>query len=402
MNQQDLFALFSKYLMNECSEEEVHQLFGYLKDPQNQEVYEQLIEEFWDKIELEEGDSDFDKRMHSSFESTDKKLNALINGSKVKSWRLNFKWIGLSAACLLLLVGIYFIFNQKHGNLEFENKVSFKPKTTITIGNQEVIYIDSLMAASTELYKSNGISLVQKSDGVVEIINIAEQHNPSSNAKISVQVAKGMQLKLSLMDHSVITINSGSTIELPIAFGTSSREIRLSAEAFFEVAPNKGWPFIVNAANQQVKVYGTKFNVKSYPDEDESTTTLLEGKVTVRRINKGVLEGERNLVPGEKMVVPKDVAVIYKKEQISDEKEAIGWMKGDFTYRNSELKDILKDFSRWYDVEVDWDRIPDLRFTGTIPNNYSLEKALDLINKTSNSKIILEDKYITLKTSTMK
>lgn len=402
MNQQDLFALFSKYLMNECSEEEVHQLFGYLKDPQNQEVYEQLIEEFWDKIELDEGDSDFDKRMHSSFESTDKKLNALINGSKVKSWRLNFKWIGLSAACLLLLVGIYFIFNQKNGNLEFENKVSFKPKTTITIGNQEVIYIDSLVAASTEIYKSNGISLVQKSDGVVEIINIAEHHNPSSNAKISVQVAKGKQLKLSLLDHSVITINSGSTVELPIAFGTASREIKLSGEAFFEVAPNKGWPFIVNAANQQVKVYGTKFNVKSYPDEDESTTTLLEGKVSVRRINKGVLERERNLVPGEKMVVPKDVAVIYKKEQISDEKEAIGWMKGDFTYRNSELKDILKDFSRRYDVEVDWDRIPDLRFTGTIPNNYSLEKALDLINKTSNSKIILEDKYITLKTPTMK
>lgn len=402
MCEQDLFALFSKYLANKCTEEEVHELFRYLKDPQNQEAYRELIEDYWNKIELEQSDNDFDKRMHLSFESTDKKLNALIKGSRVKSRRLKFKLISLSAACLLLLLGLYVFKNKMHVNLEIEKEVSLKPKTTIRIGNQEVISIDSLKEISKNLYSSNGISLVQKSDWAVEIINIAEDHNSSSDAMIKVKVAKGKKLKLSLLDHSVITINSGSILEVPMTFGSLSRELRLSGEAFFEVSTDKDWPFIVNAANQQVKVYGTKFNVKSYPDEDESTTTLLEGKVSVRRINKGVLEGEKTLVPGEKMVISKDEAVHYKRDQISDEKEAIGWMKGDFSYKNSELKDILKDFSRWYDVKVDWEGIPDLRFTGTIPNNYSIEKALDLINKTSNSKIILEDNCITLKTPIMK
>jgi ferric-dicitrate binding protein FerR (iron transport regulator) len=357
-------------------------------------LFQKLIEEHWQEASEQQKDALYGEQMRLAFDNTDIRLRDLLENTSVSGRKtFSFRWTSYAAACIVLLVGIFIYFNSSNDPLDPFGE-NYKHQSTLTLGHNEIIDIDTSLDTSRELYKSKGIALVQSAPEYIRIIATGNGGNSQTQRPVTLRVAKGRQLKLELVDGSVITVNSSSTLSFPMAFDSSSRNVGLEGEAYFEVASDKSRPFFVQTADQLVQVYGTKFNVKSYTDESKSTTTLLEGKVSVRKIEEGLMQAEYILEPGEQIIVDKNKHDI-KQEPVLNETEVVAWTQGLFSYSHAPLKDILRDFSRWYNVKVDWEHIPDYYFQGTIPKDYSIQEALTLIKRTSNVNITLNNNYIT-------
>ena len=162
--------------------------------------------------------------------------------------------------------------------------------------------------------------------------------------------------------------------------------MELTGEAFFEVKPDTALPFIVKTQGMRVKVLGTTFNVKAYPDELKLYTTLVEGKVEVFSdyLHRGVM-----LYPGEQAV--SDSSEIQKRQV--NVQPYISWKEGKFVLINAPLGEICKQIARWYDVEIQFadNEIGKVCFTGAILKFRAL---LDMIEVTSRVQYRREGKIL--------
>jgi ferric-dicitrate binding protein FerR (iron transport regulator) len=157
--------------------------------------------------------------------------------------------------------------------------------------------------------------------------------------------------------------------------------VELTGEAYFEVQRDEKRPFKVVSGTQIVEVLGTSFNICSYPDDPETLTTLVEGKVNV--FLEGNPEIRQTLLPNHQSLLLKDEATIEQREV--DIREYIAWKEGMFYFTDQSLGDIMKTLSRWYDVDVIFTdaRAADILFTGHIKRYENFEKILDLIEQTN-------------------
>lgn len=191
-----------------------------------------------------------------------------------------------------------------------------------------------------------------------------------------VTVAYGSKSTIELPDGSMVTLNSGSTLRYPGTFSSTNRTVILDGEAFFDVKKNPAKPFLVKTKDITVKVLGTTFNVKSYPDEDLTETTLVTGRVEIiknQENNKSTVENPLVLAPNEKAVFyresnkfsvkeagkapeesvakePLKLNVLVEKE-IKTEPE-ISWKNNILVFNSEPFSDIIIKLERWYNVEV--------------------------------------------------
>ncbi len=158
-------------------------------------------------------------------------------------------------------------------------------------------------------------------------------------------VPKASILKFILPDSSIVTLNAKSSLCYDPTF--KSRVVELEGEAFFDIRKSDN-PFIVKTKREQVKVYGTKFNVESY-DDSKFKTVLVEGSVgvTINNGNKEVM-----LKPSEMIDVESNGS--YTVKQVNVE-EYISWQEKRFKFLNISLDRAAEELSRWYDVKIDID-----------------------------------------------
>ena len=140
--------------------------------------------------------------------------------------------------------------------------------------------------------------------------------------------------------------------------------VELTGEAFFEVTKNEKVPFIVSSNNQQVRVLGTQFNISSYPDEQSTVTTLVEGSVEVSL--QGNPAEKTTLKPNEQSYFSNNENVIMKRNV--DISQFVAWKDGRFVFQNQTLENIMKTLSKWYDVQVVFanENSRNLKFTGNL------------------------------------
>ena len=149
-------------------------------------------------------------------------------------------------------------------------------------------------------------------------------------------------------DGSVVFLNAASSLRFPTSFSNlKERRVEVSGEAYFEVAKDKAHPFIVSTAQQEVKVLGTLFNINSYAEEAETKTTLVEGSIRIAGINSNK---SKIMVPGQQGVI-KDGEILLSK---ADVEQALSWKNGDFVFTGEDLKAVMRQVSRWYNVEVEY------------------------------------------------
>lgn len=192
---------------------------------------------------------------------------------------------------------------------------------------------------------------------------------------------RGQKSQVVLPDGTKVWLNAESMIEYPTTFGKKNREVKIAGEAFFEVAENKSVPFYAKAGNVEIKVTGTSFNLKAYPDENETETTLFEGEVELRVYseNEKTKPVTVQMKPGESYVFNqmnrKLLRGIFRDEEIA------GWKKNQLIFKNDEFDVLAKKIERWYDVEMIYDQesLKDQRLTVELYEGEQLGKLLEII-----------------------
>lgn len=193
-----------------------------------------------------------------------------------------------------------------------------------------------------------------------------------------VYAEKGQRSNLVLPDGTKVWLNSDSRLEYNTSYGKKERIVKLVGEAFFEVSKDKEHRFLVKTQKMDVEALGTAFNVQAYPEENEVSTSLINGKVRVSTPCKEVILSPNQQVSYVKSTNSLSVSGITTSEH------ANGWINGAFSFNNTSLEDIAKELNRMYNMELKFnsDEIKELRFTGIIKNN-SLTNVLEIISLTA-------------------
>ncbi len=160
----------------------------------------------------------------------------------------------------------------------------------------------------------------------------------------SIQTPKGGEYRLTLSDGTRVYLNAMSTLRFPVAFDEDTRTVELSGEAYFEVS-HSGHPFVVKTQLMEVEVMGTAFNLSAYPDE-MSHTTLVTGSVKVSAPKAGT----RLLLPSQQASLSPNGGTLKIKRVDTDCFTA--WTQGKILFKDERLDEMMKQLSRWYDMEV--------------------------------------------------
>ena len=282
-------------------------------------------------------------------------------------------WVRYAAAIFVLVaVAVYLYIRKGHQDASLTLHTAPKNSTIVPGGNKAVL---TLADGSTILLDSaaNGNISRQGNTQVVKLSNgqIAYQVNGVNSKPVgynTMATPRGGQYQLQLPDGTKVWLNASSSITYPTAFSGNERRVQIKGEVYFEVVKNPNMPFKVYMPNgtdkgngQQIEVIGTHFNVNSYDDEPSLTITLLEGSV---KVNRSVLK------PGE----------AYSNGKISkvNTEEAVAWKNGYFQFNQADIKKVMRQISRWYDIEVSYEgNIPDRKFGGDILRDSNLSDVLE-------------------------
>lgn len=161
----------------------------------------------------------------------------------------------------------------------------------------------------------------------------------------TLDVPLGEKMNLIFQDGTRVQLNSGSSVTYPKFFGLFERKVTFSGEAYFSVAKESSRPFIVSLGNVEIKVTGTKFNVKAYPDESTISVTLEEGKVAIVDSDKHVYP----LQKGQNAIYNK-VTSVCEIRQVDDMETFMAWRSNSLNFNRVLLKEILKVIERQYNV----------------------------------------------------
>jgi ferric-dicitrate binding protein FerR (iron transport regulator) len=186
-----------------------------------------------------------------------------------------------------------------------------------------------------------------------------------------------------LPDGSLVWLNAGSSLHFPTAFVGKQRRVEVTGEAYFEVKKNVSMPFAVKVNNAEVQVLGTKFNVMAYKDETALKTTLFSGEV------KFVFGDNNSIIkPGQQTQLSKNGRI--KVLSGIDLDEVIAWKNGMFDFQGADLVTVTRQLSRWYGVELIFDKKNDDIFYAKIPMDTKLKDALKALELTGKVRFVME------------
>jgi hypothetical protein len=249
---------------------------------------------------------------------------------------------------------------------------------------------DSILLTQTGdgMLTSQGGSQVSKQGGLLS-------YNMNGSAKSgevvynTLNIPRGGKFQLILADGTKVWMNAASSLRFPTAFVGRDRRVVLTGEAYFEVAKNKALPFIVEANGMEVKVLGTHFNVGAYQDESAIKTTLVEGSVHVRKDKQQVL-----LSPGKQSTLTKATGAMHVENANLD--EALAWKNELFVFKNSDIKSVMRQLSRWYDIDVIFKGEVNTKLNGMISRNTNLSGVIKLLQLSGGAQFKINGNLITV------
>lgn len=377
--------LIVKHLHDELTEIESIELHQWINaSEKNRELFDRLTNEETFKKEV--------KEFYSSKTNSWKRIVAAIKEDQQKAKHVNIRriWMTRAAAVILiLLVGAatyFFISRPKKTQQQLVQQPTdiSAPDANhaiLTIGNKKIVLDNA------------GIGKIA-TDGAVDINKIADGQIIYKGSDTDIQthilaVPRGSQpLAITLSDGTHVTLNAGSTIVYPSSFTGSERRMEVAGEAYFEVAHDASRPFIVkkSSSDVEVKVLGTHFNINAYDDESAIKVTLLEGKVEVGANQNSVV-----IKPGQQAVVGGSIKVIDDV----DVDVAMAWKNGLFNLKEVNIKDIMRQVSRFYDAEIVYEGdVSDIGFYGIVSRRKNVSALLNIMEKTGAVHFRIEGKRI--------
>jgi ferric-dicitrate binding protein FerR (iron transport regulator) len=209
--------------------------------------------------------------------------------------------------------------------------------------------------------------------GLTNYLSYRQGYKQLNGQTIEMTNPLGIQSVIVLSDGTKVHLNAGTTLKYPSQFIHKNREVEISGEAFFEVTPDRSHPFIVNAENLKVRVWGTCFNVKAYQEEESIEVTLENGRVEVGLSNQ---KRFHPMTPGQQ--------IFFNKQQHTFKKTTvnldcyISWKEGKFYFNGATFEDIARQLERRFNVRIHIASEPlkQTVFTGDFVRNENLEQML--------------------------
>lgn len=261
--------------------------------------------------------------------------------------------------------------------------VQQKQQTILTLSDGERVEL----GGGKQMIENNGKTVIKDSSGHLSYLK--ETNSDRSIHYNEIFVPRGGCYSLTLADGTNVWLNSDTKLRYPLSFSGNLREVELEGEAYFEVARNEEKPFVVNISDHKIRVLGTHFNISAYRDMDHIYTTLLEGSVKVESPSE-----EKIILPNEQADMVRGQGKIMVNQV--DAGFYTSWLTGVFEFRDASLEDILKQLTRWYDVDIEYttDVLKEKKFAGVIKKEKSLEFTMKMIEKISNLTFIQNGKTI--------
>jgi ferric-dicitrate binding protein FerR (iron transport regulator) len=390
-NRQALIKLFKRYLAKECSAEEEETFLSFLEDKENASLFRELIEK-----ELQaEVDPEFRDLPEVKAELQRVKSNLVREMGEQEADEpvsKNRLWLKVAAVLVLCAGVVFFTTQTKKGEL-LADVAPGGNKAILTLADGSKVLLDS--AVNGKIIKQSGVMVSKAADGqlVYTIQERVVHGEPKKMLTNTVSTPRGGQYQINLPDGTRVWLNAASELKFPLSFaGLKERRVSLTGEAYFEVKKNAAKPFIVASDQQVVQVLGTHFNVNSYKDDANTKTTLLEGAVKVQSL-KGGSPGEAILKPGQQARIGNASSTI--SVATVDPLAEIAWKKGQFFFENEPIENIMKEVSRWYDVDIVYkDDFAGKTVWGSVTRYGNVSKVLSILELTGGIHFKIEGRRI--------
>jgi transmembrane sensor len=391
---ENYYFLYQRFLNNACSEEELTYLFELFAAADENSLRKLIIEE----LTASESALLATSRESALIRKVRRKIDEKINPVNTRFRTLIYKF-GATAAVVVCIISAV-IFQQ----IPVKSRKSLTASRALTIvpGNQQATLT---LANGKKIILSKSISGNLATIGRT-VVNVNPLKGVSYSAYLkgsqrdtlpnTLTTSKGEQspFALILADGSKVWLNAASSITFPTQFSASERVVKITGEAYFEVAHNRSSPFKVITDKQEIMVIGTHFNIKSYADDNLVSTTLLQGSVKVRSLSSATYSYLR---PGQQSKVNRSDGQL--SVSLANIEEAIAWKNGFFMFDNQRITSIMRSISRWYNVEVEYKNFSNNeRFGGTFSRSSNLSDILNSLQslgkirfKTESRKIIVSN-----------
>ena len=319
---------------------------------------------------------------------------------KIKARGRRQLWIQITAvASVVILFALSFAFFYMP-ELERESPVSAKVhaggmKATLIVANG--IQVDLMQDNLQDVVRQYGATVLEDKKNELRYDNVeVNEEIEEKPVYHTISTPVGGEYHFTLADGTMVWLNSSSRLTFPTRFTGDAREVLVEGEVYFGVQHDESKPFIVRVNDVSVRVLGTEFCISAYPENEGVMTTLVRGAVQVTSGNNQVV-----LKPGYQAVVDQySGAISQRAVELS---LYTSWVRGIFEYENMELNDIMVQLARWYDVQFTFSasECKERRFTGVIRKYEDLNDVLDMIEKTTNVKFIINGKNVTITSVTM-
>jgi ferric-dicitrate binding protein FerR (iron transport regulator) len=311
----------------------------------------------------------------------------------------NRTWWAAAAILVCLSGTVFYLLNKraatdlaKTGSTLKNDVEPGSNKAVLTLANGKTILLDD--AANGVVALEGKAKVVKPGDGkLVYLSDNSSGEGPLSYNTLATP-RKG-QYQLRLPDGTKVWLNSESSIHYPTGFRGKERRVQITGEAYFEVTHDKEMPFIVEKGDMQVEVLGTHFNVNAYNDESAIKTTLLVGKVKVIKTTATVQQ-TAVLSPGEQAVIPNSSRIQVRKADVDD---VVAWKNGLFHFESADIKTVMRQLSRWYDVEVVYEgaAVKNDPLFVEISRNTRLSDVLKVLQESGSAKFSIQGRKIIVK-----
>ncbi|MEO5888857.1 MAG: FecR domain-containing protein [Ferruginibacter sp.] len=380
--------LLDRYLSGECSTKETIQVEAWLEAQSDHN-------NAWEKMTSYEK-AEWLQALYKGIKDTvgisnpeEKNNNKVIH--------FNTRWlIRIAAAAVVIFMigtGAYLMLSKKIQK-DIPGTIAKKWGTNKDIlpgGNKAIL---TLADGSTIILDSAKNGLLAK-QGSTTVIKLNGKLNYNSSASATTEITyntiatpRGGTYQIELPDGSLVWLNAASSLRFPTAFSAGERKVEVTGEAYFEVVKNKAMPFIVHVNNSTIRVMGTHFNVMAYDNESSLTTTLLEGAVKfVNGNDSSILE------PGQQTQFFGNGRLDLLKAV--DLENVIAWKEGSFHFEGENLEIILRQLTRWYDIEVVYEnKKTENLFYLEMPRNTKLADILKVLELSSGIHFKIEGKIV--------
>ena len=303
-----------------------------------------------------------------------------------KSRRMTLRWS--VAASIILLIGLFVgrMVNEWSDSDELRllaetERIVPGVKVELILSTGERVILDQ-QSALIEGMNETGI----QNDSVSGLDYTAAKVQGEEIIYNTMRVPVGEFYQLALSDGSKVWLNSMTELRFPVTFTGEERRVYLTGEAYFEVAHDSKYPFIVETEKgMEVKVYGTEFNMNTYR-ENMVQTVLVKGKVGIRVDDTGK---EVMLAPGQIAEYEEKTGTVRVEEV--DPYRYIAWRDGEFVFERETIEEIMERLSRWFDVKVSYEN------ESLISRYEDIEQVLRLIEGPATLRFEVEDNVVTIR-----